>query len=97
MNNTDNIKELFDDKGCIESTYNISYDELVNSLFYANHKDEIDEINKRFRELADEWWGDNTMSIVLNGICPKCKFNFTNWFNGKCANCGYIGLPINDE
>ena len=54
MNNTDNIKELFDDKGCIESTYNISYDELVNSLFYANHKDEIDEINKRFHELADE-------------------------------------------
>ena len=37
------------------------------------------------------------MSIVLNDICPKCKFNFTNWFNRKCANCGYVGLPINDE
>lgn len=37
------------------------------------------------------------MSIVLNGICPKCKFNYTNWFNRKCPNCGYIGLAINDE
>lgn len=54
MDNTDNIKELFDDKGCIESTYNISYDELVNSLFYANHKDKIDEITKMLYELADE-------------------------------------------
>lgn len=54
MNNKNNIKELFDDKGYIEATYGVSYDELVNALFYANHKDEIDEINKRFRELADE-------------------------------------------
>ena len=34
------------------------------------------------------------MSIVLSGICPKCK---ANWFNRKCPNCGYIGTPINDE
>lgn len=54
MDNTDIIKELFDDKGCIESTYNISYDELVNALIYANHKDEIDKTTKMFRELADE-------------------------------------------
>ena len=37
------------------------------------------------------------MSIVLSGICSKCKVNCTNWFNRKCNNCGYIGLPINDE
>lgn len=54
MDNTDNIKELFDDKDYIESTYNISYDELVDSLIYANHKDEIDEITKMFHELADK-------------------------------------------
>lgn len=54
MNNTDIIKESFDNKDCIESTYNISYDELVNSLFYANHKDKIDKITKMLYELADE-------------------------------------------
>lgn len=37
------------------------------------------------------------MSIVLSGICPKCKSNCINWFNKKCPNCGYIGTPINDE
>ena len=37
------------------------------------------------------------MSIVLSGICPKCKANCTDWLNKKCPNCGYIGLPINDE
>lgn len=37
------------------------------------------------------------MSIVLSGICPKCKTFYTDWFNCKCPKCGYIGLPIGDE
>ena len=37
------------------------------------------------------------MSIVLSGICPKCKTNYTDWFKGKCPRCGCFGLPIQDE
>lgn len=35
-------------------------------------------------------------NLVLSGICPKCKTNWSDWF-GKCPNCGYIGDPISDE
>lgn len=37
------------------------------------------------------------MSIVLSGICPKCGRNCTDWFGGKCPNCGWVGTPLNDE
>lgn len=28
------------------------------------------------------------MSIVLSGICPIYKTNYTDWFNRICPNCG---------
>ena len=37
------------------------------------------------------------MSTVISSISSKCKASCTNWFNKKCPNCDYIGLPINDE
>ena len=39
----------------------------------------------------------NRCIIVLLGICPKCKTNSDMWIGRKCPNCGYIGIPINDE
>ena len=31
------------------------------------------------------------------GICPKCNTNSDMWISRRCPNCGYIGIPINDE
>lgn len=34
--------------------------------------------------------------IVISGICPNCG-KYGEWYGGKCANCGWIGTPLNDE
>lgn len=59
---------------------------------------DMHDIEKIAEKLKEDGTDEKIRCIIaLSGICPKCKTNSDMWIGRKCPNCGYIGIPINDE